>query len=242
MNKKLHASAFVLLISFGNIASAFPEMSSAPREANEIAKETMSIPKIGEVSIAETGENMFSTFVLKFTQTYRVLLQDDLSGRLPMGRKIELRKGYESSLLKTEDGYPAICYSYSEMFIKHTECAVDKANSGVFEYAKTAELKGEKKLEKSAAYVVVPNPVNTSKIVPAFKREIIYQGTSKGVVKISFREFANDMARPAFSQDISYDLDPDGTTMIVFKGLKIQVLKASGAEIQYIVLRQFSDS
>ena len=71
------------------------------------------------------------------------------------------------------------------------------------------------------------------------KQVVLYQGVSKGVIRISFREFVNDMARPAFTQDVSYDLNPDGTTTVAFKGLRIFVEKATSAQITYRVLKPF---
>jgi hypothetical protein len=40
----------------------------------------------------------------------------------------------------------------------------------------------------------------------AFRREILYSGGAKGTIQLQYREFANDFARPAFSQDLSFDL------------------------------------
>lgn len=68
-----------------------------------------------------------------------------------------------------------------------------------------------------------------------FYVDVLYQGTSKGEAKISYREFSAGIARPAFTQDVAYELAPDGSTMIAFKGMRIKVLKATGQNIRYIV-------
>jgi len=54
-------------------------------------------------------------------------------------------------------------------------------------------------------------------------------------VKVSYREFKGGLARPAFTQDVSYQMDPDGTTTIAFRGLRIKVLKATRESITYVV-------
>ena len=54
-----------------------------------------------------------------------------------------------------------------------------------------------------------------------------------------FREFKDDMARPAFTQDIEYDLEKDGTSIIGFKGLRIEVLRATNIDITYKVLKDY---
>ena len=43
------------------------------------------------------------------------------------------------------------------------------------------------------------------------------------------------MARPAFNQDLTYELDADGSTVIVFRQIKLKVLKATREDITYTV-------
>jgi hypothetical protein len=68
-----------------------------------------------------------------------------------------------------------------------------------------------------------------------FRRELIYSGTSKGTVSIQYREFVNDMARPAFSQELHYDL-ADGNE-IGFRGARFQVIKATNVGIRFKLLK-----
>ena len=68
-----------------------------------------------------------------------------------------------------------------------------------------------------------------------FKRELVYQGAMKSVVSILYREFINDLARPAFSQDLKYDL-ADGD-VIAYKGARFQIIKAGNLGITYKVIK-----
>ncbi len=72
-----------------------------------------------------------------------------------------------------------------------------------------------------------------------FRREILYSGGSKGTLHLQYREFMNDLARPAFSQELSYDL-ADGNE-IGFKGARIRVLKLSNVGLRYVVLKALPD-
>lgn len=69
----------------------------------------------------------------------------------------------------------------------------------------------------------------------SFKRELIYSGVSGGVVRISYREFSGDLARPAFTQELTYDL-ADGDE-IGFRGARFRVVKATNTTIHYVVIR-----
>ena len=69
----------------------------------------------------------------------------------------------------------------------------------------------------------------------AFKRELVYAGVSQNTISILYREFQNDFARPAFSQELKYDLAQGNE--IGFRGARFQVLKATNTSIRYKVLR-----
>jgi hypothetical protein len=69
----------------------------------------------------------------------------------------------------------------------------------------------------------------------AFKRELVYSGVSNNVVSILYREYINDLARPAFSQDLKYDLAQGD--VIGFKGARFQIIKATNLTITYKVLK-----
>jgi hypothetical protein len=67
------------------------------------------------------------------------------------------------------------------------------------------------------------------------KKQMIYTGISKGVISVTYREFKNDMARPAFTQDLKFDLS-EGRT-IGFKGSRFNIIEANNTEIIYEVLK-----
>ena len=67
-----------------------------------------------------------------------------------------------------------------------------------------------------------------------FKRELLYTGISKNVISIVYREYVNDMARPAFSQELKYDLGEG--SIIGFKGARFEVVKATNLGITYRVM------
>jgi hypothetical protein len=75
--------------------------------------------------------------------------------------------------------------------------------------------------------------------VDGFRREIVYSGVSQGSITLLYREFANDLARPAFSQELHYDLK-DGDE-IGFKGARIKIISASNVGLKYRVVRPLSD-
>lgn len=69
----------------------------------------------------------------------------------------------------------------------------------------------------------------------SFKRELVYSGISQNTLSILYREFIDGTARPAFSQDLKYDLSQGNT--IGYKGARFQVIKATNTSLQYKVLK-----
>ncbi|MFA5233872.1 MAG: hypothetical protein WC390_05660 [Sulfurimonas sp.] len=91
------------------------------------------------------------------------------------------------------------------------------------------------KLDKPIKYHIKRTPEVITQ--DSFKYQVLYQGKVENKIKISFREFKNDFIRPAFTQDIEYALESDGTTIIGFKNLRIKVLKATNFDITYKVVQ-----
>lgn len=92
-------------------------------------------------------------------------------------------------------------------------------------------------------------PLNDIDITPSkvnlinntnFKQELIYNGKSGNVIRLMYREFSGDMARPAFSQDLTYDLAE--SRIIGFQGVRLEVIKTTNIKITYKVLNGFPNS
>lgn len=71
------------------------------------------------------------------------------------------------------------------------------------------------------------------------RKELLYSGITENTIKISYREFYVDeisstLARPAFTQDLTYDLDQ--TRDITFQEIQLNVISADGSKIVYKVV------
>ena len=72
---------------------------------------------------------------------------------------------------------------------------------------------------------------------PAFTQELIYNGRVGDSIRIVYREYSNDMARAAFSQEAQYDLSI--SNIIAFKGAQLKIINATNESIEYQVLSHF---
>ena len=68
-----------------------------------------------------------------------------------------------------------------------------------------------------------------------FKQVVTYLGTSDHTLRLSYREFMNDMARPAFTEDYTFPLAPTFPQPVAFKDVRLTITAVDGAGLHYRV-------
>lgn len=71
----------------------------------------------------------------------------------------------------------------------------------------------------------------------SFQQELVYNGRSGNAVKFIYRELKDDLMRPAFTQEVSYDLSIG--EIIGFKGARFKILEATNTQLKYVMLKSF---
>jgi len=177
------------------------------------------LPKLGVISTVEIGENMFSKVFSKGKTIH------------PLGNAVQVDKkifNFKNNALRiTEEGYNSLCYSWF--------CAVDTKNDGFLDSWWNA--RGEKvylPLDEKISY-----KLEDIKTLGYFHETCLYQGKVGNKLKVSYREFKDNLARAAFTQDVEYEINSSGHTIIGFRGLRIEVIKATNLDITYTVLSPF---
>lgn len=79
-----------------------------------------------------------------------------------------------------------------------------------------------------------------SESVDSFQQALIYSGRVGNKIRIGYREFSSNLARPAFNNEAEYDLTDSKT--IGYKNAKIEILEATNESIKYRVLRNFNSN
>jgi hypothetical protein len=72
----------------------------------------------------------------------------------------------------------------------------------------------------------------------AFQQILIYNGKVGNKINIGYKEFNNDFARPAFSNNVEYDLSE--SKIIRYKGAELEIIKATNQFIEYKVYSNFN--
>ena len=200
------------------------------------------VPQIGEVANAEVGDALYKEGIKTVHTTYRVTIKEP--GSINMGSDLVLKAnvGVGGELLYTGDRIPTLCIyvktviGLAKMFGSDDVigCLVDRQKNQAFDGA--AFLQKAKVFPATTPIAYDLKKTEKAVETPSdFHVDVLYQGVSKGEVKLSYREFSGGVARPAFTQDVSYELDKNGMVDIGFKGMRIKILKATSQGLQYIL-------
>jgi len=74
----------------------------------------------------------------------------------------------------------------------------------------------------------------------SFQQTLIYSGRVGNKINIGYREFSSSMARPAFNNDVEYDLNE--SNIFGYRGAQIEVLEATNQIIRYKVMKNFNEA
>ncbi|WP_373359036.1 hypothetical protein ACEN3H_08565 [Acinetobacter lactucae] len=72
----------------------------------------------------------------------------------------------------------------------------------------------------------------------SFQQTLIYSGKFGNKINVGYREFSSNQARPAFNNDVEYDLSQ--SKQIGYKGALLEVIDATNQDITYKVLKNFN--
>lgn len=197
----------------------------------------ISEPPLGQVVTAEVGGTMLRQG--KYVEHDAIFLPETVKvgvlGTYTFSRGYYLREGEDA---KNEFYHPengpeggrvdkgALTDPYKTMMVvkgQPTLCGVSVFNARV--------------CEKNVRLERLRRPALTS---DGFQQTLLYSGRIGNKINISYREFSNSTARPAFNNDVEYDLSESMT--IGYKGAEIEIIEATNRIIKYKVIRNFNQA
>ena len=223
MYKVLFCAASALAI----VGCATPSYNYKP-EVKEISK-----PPIGQVATASLGDHML---------TQGIMVQQDalyIDGRYNMSGN-EVTSGYFAKQGEDE---------VYEQYKISNDVDAGKVTKGLLK--DPPALLVVRKEDQALCVMTIYNYVNSCTTdVPYqktnwatanknnFQQTLLYNGKVGNKINIGYREFSSDTARPAFNNDVEYDLSQ--SKEIGYKGALINVIEANNKEIKYKVVKGFN--
>lgn len=212
---------------------------SAPPPTLQVNRRVGEAPPIGVVSERTVGEVIYETFNYEEWSGAHLagpLLIDVFAASADLGPGDALVAGQEA-------GETVFCTSGPILRVAgqgptSRVCLKDTDADGRFDQWRSPDGPPARRnwadLEAPAAYTTGSSMAPTG---GGFKYQLLYQGLSSGVISLLYREYADNLIRPAFQQELSYTLAKNGSTEISFRTTRIEIHAADNNSIRYTVLR-----
>lgn len=201
-----------------------------------------SLPPLGKKITKDIGDSLYEKVRQFEFDTYSVTLNGDTEAKL------------HDTTIKTNgdrSSYPLYAWSSNKLKAfcignvvigfasveRRNACLIDTDNDGYFDKAAYGNNDYLYPLQEKVRYTLTQTPPTLTQ--DSFRYIVLYQGKAGSSIKLSFREFKDDYARPAFTQDVQYDLNSKGDTEIGFKGMRMLVHTATNTSITYTVIDDF---
>lgn len=227
---KLQITALAITLAVAGCATP-----SGPISQFEL--KTGQVPVVGTSAHASVGSTIFSQF--KYLSKTGLHLEGDVAARVGLGRVVASAGDFiYPAVVEGASAHCTETKAYIDGMVGpyKTACFLDKNGDGKFEIVKAQP--GLVWFETKITPVGFSTGEYISPSADSRKFELLYQGYAAKAIKLSYREYVNDMARPAFFQDVSYEV-PTFPAEITFKTVRIKVESAGNEGLKYTVLSGF---
>ncbi len=195
----------------------------------------ISEPPIGTVNIAYVGDSMLRQWT--YSEHDAILLETRTSVGLLGSYTFD--KGYYTKRGDGGDHGFFLPSQYGEPG-KVTKCLLCDPFQVMIAYYDKQKICGVSVLNDKActhrtSYQHTKQQAST---LDSFQQTLIYSGRIGDKINLSYREFSGNQARPAFNNDVEYDI---GLSSIVgYKSAKIEIIEATNESIRYKVVSNFN--
>ncbi|MDB5439169.1 MAG: hypothetical protein JWM33_1596 [Caulobacteraceae bacterium] len=224
--------ALLVLVS-GPTALAGPRMRDFDRIGASV--KSVYLPEAGATAEVALGESLVSSYNAYSLEVLRLKDPVHVIGK---GYKLTIPQGVLPLVGKNDDG--KFYESREPIDLKTFGFTQETTPGGIF-IPDDPAITPETYWGGSINVVVAPSPdihydiaARDSTDPSAFRMELLYSGVVQNMLTLTYREFKDDMARPAFTQDLKYDLSQGAE--IGFRTARFRVLKTTNIGLTYQVL------
>lgn len=216
--------------------TVYSERLTRTIQSYQSKKEIERLPEINKVLTAEIGESLIAEGI-KYTEPALEVTAPFNTYTSNAGRDFGMSVSPGKFTIKGTDADGKFYQSVtSEIQINSTPAR--NLNFGVYvtnNEPKRAEVyllaDDGRPLNYPASDLKYKEYIDLSTTSTAFRKELVYTGVSKNVISIVYREFSDNIARPAFTQELKYDLGEG--KVFGFKGARFEVIKATNTGLTY---------
>jgi hypothetical protein len=190
------------------------------------------VPTLGTPAIVSVGDTVYEKSHLTVLPAY--VVDQSFSGKNVFAR-VTVSPGDKFVQIPSKSNLKACRSPSVDAFLKklYDACLYDDNGDGTFDRYGGNEVQGGKRL-------TTPMPYKPSEFInptsDALKQTVIFLGSTKDSLRLSYREFINDMARPAFTEEYTFPLSTTFPQTISFKSVKLSVTSIDGEGLHYSIV------
>ncbi|WP_126177141.1 hypothetical protein [Tsuneonella rigui] len=198
--------------------------ATSPGWTQTVESRVQTLPAIGQMSTAAPGEELYQYFRLSTTEG-AVLQADTKAGDWLLERPVP--KGTKLIPVSTSKAFKAC--GYTGAFEETGPCFIDDDGDGTFDRQAKDAFTIHRKIKVPVPYTREPISAAT---LDDFKHVILFAGATGDTLRFSYREFINDMARPAFTEELTVPRE-SFPQMIKLKGRTFEITNLTGMGLTY---------
>lgn len=191
-------------------------------------------PEPGVDAVVTVGSPLLERFNMVAVNVPK--LRDDLKMSLGIQGKIVIPAG---ATFRVEKASPLkACTVAQDTYVDHfvgprgAACLYDNDMDGTFDQGSAESvLLTKRKVKAPVPYDMIDTPASGGS--DNFRHTLIYLGSGGGVIRLSYREFSQDMARPAFTEELSFPVGPAFPQGVVWRDTKITLLGLDNSGLRY---------
>ena len=196
----------------------------------------MTTPSEGETRVASAGEPIWTL--------ERTPVVDESAKGIRLSRNIKIGNLMKGQITIPQDAIfteqasakgVVACTKLNMMFGRNKPCLFDDNGDGQFESVAFKPGTTPEPLAETVAYTRFENN-RSDRSGDVFRSTIIYLGSNGTSISLGYREFLNDMARPAFTEEMTVPLESTFPQDIRAKGVSFRITKINGMGLGYSVI------
>lgn len=187
----------------------------------------LSYPEEGSVAVASIGDELLTKG--KLVQRSTLIVHDPVDGfayQIPAKSYDQI--GYDSN----QEFFSSLGVTKNALADPHHAMAISVIPKQPPEICVITVLGGDACYDANFS-----KGTKTSMEDNSFQQTLIYSGRIGDKINVGYREFNGRMARPAFNNDVEYDLS--ASNLISYKGAMLEIIEAGNNSIKYRVISNF---
>lgn len=205
--------------------------------ANAVVEKGTS-PAVGVDNTAAIGQEVWQEY--SFEGQPGVVIEQSVQANWGMAEIVDLPAGSSLGIIR-EKKLKACASSRIIFNVKGWEdCLIDMDDDGRFDKVSFNDVGGSKPLVPPVPYKRAAVEIKGDPRAGGgnnFRKQIIYLGSSNGTLRLSYREYSNDMARPAFTEELTIPLSATFPQGVAVKDRVFSLTGLDGMGLHYKLLK-----